>query len=206
MLPAMAAEGSLAVLGATGYTGGLVVERARELLLPLRLVGRRRDALERVARDGEEVRIADARHEQELIDAFDGAFAVVSTTGPFLDVGTRPIAAAIAVGAHYIDHNVEQAFTRLVYEGFDESADERGVVLLPGFGLGYAVGDFASRLAAEGLEEPLDEIVVGYSAKGISTSPGTRRTAGFVMSQDAVAWEDALVRSRFGKTTRRMGF
>src|SRR5215210_887546 len=126
----MEAAQPLAILGATGYTGGLVVEQARKLLLPVRLIGRRRDALERVAREGEEVRVADARHEQELIDAFDGAFAVVSTTGPFLDVGTRPIAAAIAVGAHYVDLNVEQAFTRLVYEGFDESADERGVVLL----------------------------------------------------------------------------
>lgn len=198
--------GPLAVLGATGYTGRLVVEQARDLGLPLRLVGRRREALERVAREGEELRVAEATHEQELIGAFEGAFAVASTAGPFLELGPRPVAAAIAVGAHYLDLNVEQPFTRLVYEGFDESAEERGVVLLPSFGVGYAVGDLAARLAAEGLEEPLDEIVVAYASKGIGTSPGTRRTAGHVMGQEQVAWDDGLVRSRFGKTTRRVRF
>lgn len=196
----------LAVLGATGYVGGLVVERARELGLRVRLVGRSRDALAALARDGEEVRVADAAHERELIDAFDGAFAVASTVGPFVERGTRPIAAAITVGAHYLDPNVEQAFTRTVFEGFGESAEERGVVLLPSLGVGYATGDLAARLAAEGADEPLDELVVAYASKGINTSPGTRRTAGYVMGQPQVAWEEGLVPSRFGKTTRRVRF
>jgi short subunit dehydrogenase-like uncharacterized protein len=115
----------LAVLGATGYTGGLVLERARGLGLPLRLVGRRREALERLASDGDEVRVADARHERELIDAFEGAFAVASTAGPFLARGARPVAAAIAAGAHYLDISVEQAFTRLVLEGFDAAIQRK---------------------------------------------------------------------------------
>ena len=71
----MSAERPLAVLGATGYTGRLVVEQARELGLPLRLVGRQREELERLARDEEEIRVADARDEAQLIEAFDGAFA-----------------------------------------------------------------------------------------------------------------------------------
>jgi short subunit dehydrogenase-like uncharacterized protein len=196
----------LAVLGATGYTGGLLVEQARALGLPVRLVGRQRESLEAVARPGEELRVADLRHEAELIDAFDGAFAVASTAGPFLDNGTRPVAAAIAVGAHYVDVAVEQAFARIVYEGFDESAEERGVTVLPSFGLGYATGDFAARLAAEALAEPLDEVVVAYASKGMRTSPGTRRTAAGVMRQEQVAWHDGLVGSRFGKTTRRVRF
>jgi short subunit dehydrogenase-like uncharacterized protein len=139
----------LAVLGATGYTGGLVVEQARELRLPLRLVGRNRAALEALARPGEEVRVADAAREQELIDAFDGAFAVASTAGPFLAVGTKPVGAAIAVGAHYVDSSGEQEFARVVYDGFGDSAEERGVVLLTSFGFDYVPGDLAARLAAE---------------------------------------------------------
>ena len=63
----------LAVLGATGYVGGLVLERARELGLPLRLVGRRREALEARARESEEVRVADGRDSQALRAAFEGA-------------------------------------------------------------------------------------------------------------------------------------
>ena len=199
-------ERPLALLGATGYTGGLVLERVRELGVPLRLVGRRSDALEAIAHEGDEVRVADARHEAELIDAFDGAFAVASTAGPFLENGQRVVGAAIAVAAHYVDICVEQSFARIVYEGFDESAEERGVTLLPSFGLGYAVGDFGARLAAESLTEPLDEVVTGYSSAGVRTSPGTRRTAADLMRQEQVAWRDGLVGSRFGKTTRRIRF
>ena len=202
----MSAERPLAVLGATGYTGRLVVEQARELGLPLRLVGRRREELERLARDGEEIRVADARHEAELIEAFDGAFAVASMAGPFLDVGTKPVGAAIAVGAHYLDVSGEQAFARVVYEGFGESAEERDVVLLTSFGFDYVPGDLAARLAAEGLDEPLDEIVVAYATKGQGTSAGTRRTIGHVMGQPQVAWEGRLVPSRFGKTSRSVRF
>ena len=202
----MNAERPLALLGATGYAGGLVLERARGLGLPLRLVGRGRDKLEAIAREGEEIRVADARHEAELIDAFDGAFAVASTAGPFLEHGQRVVGAAIAAGAHYVDIAVEQVFARTVYEGFEESADERGVVLLPSFGVGYAVGDFAARLAAEPLTEPVDEIVIAYTSRGVRTSAGTRRTAGDVMAQKQVAWRDGLVGSRFGKTTRRVRF
>jgi short subunit dehydrogenase-like uncharacterized protein len=202
----VSAERPLAVLGATGYTGRLVVERVRELGLPLRLVGRRREALERLAREGEEIRVADARHEAELIDAFDGAFAVASTAGPFLEVGTKPVGAAIAVGAHYLDTSGEQAFARVVYEGFGESAEERDVVLLTSFGFDYVPGDLAARLAAEGFDEPLDEIVVAYATDGQRTTAGTRRTIGHVMGQPQVAWEGRVVPSRFGKTTRRVRF
>ena len=196
----------LAVLGATGFTGRLVVERARELALPLRLVGRNRGALEQFAREGEEVRVADARHEQELIEAFEGAFAVASTAGPFLELGTKPVGAAIAVGAHYLDSSGEQEFARVVYEGFGDSAEERDLVLLTSFGFDYVPGDFAARLAAEELDEPLDEVVVAYSTTAQVTSAGTRATIGHVMSQALVAWEDGLVPSRFGKTTRVVRF
>lgn len=202
----MSAERPLAVLGATGYTGRLVVEQARDLGLPLRLVGRRREALEQLAHEGEEIRVADARHEAELIDAFEGAFAVASTAGPFLEVGTKPVGAAIAVSAHYLDVSGEQAFARVVYEGFGESAEERDLVLLTSFGFDYVPGDFAARLAAEGLDEPLDEIVVAYATEGQGTSAGTRRTLGHVLGQPQVAWEGRVVPSRFGKTTRNVRF
>jgi len=121
-------------------------------------------------------------------------------------VGTKPVGAAIAVGAHYLDTSGEQAFARVVYEGFGESAEERDVVLLTSFGFDYVPGDLAARLAAEGLDEPLDEVVVAYATEGQVTSAGTRTTIGHVMGQPMVAWEGRVVPSRFGKTTRRVRF
>jgi short subunit dehydrogenase-like uncharacterized protein len=196
----------VAVLGATGYTGRLVCEQARELGLPLRLVGRRREALEALAGEGEEIRVADAGSERELIEAFEGAAVVASLAGPFLEVGPRPVAAAIAVGAHYLDTTGEQAFARLVHEGFAESAEERGVVLLTAFGFDYVPGDLAARLAA-GDGDDLDEVIAAYSVQSMGTSAGTRRTIARVMRQPTVAYEDGkLVPSRFAATTRRVRF
>jgi short subunit dehydrogenase-like uncharacterized protein len=196
----------LAVLGATGYTGVLVVERARELGLTLRLVGRRRDALEAMAVGGDEVRVADARDDSALREAFDGAFAVASLAGPFLVTGDRPVAAAIDRRAHYLDTSGEQAFARGVYEHYAGPAEAAEVVVLTSFGFDYVPGDLAARLAAEGLE-PLDEVIAAYSVSSMASSAGTRRTVGHVMQQPQVAWEGGrLIESRFGAGTRTVTF
>ncbi len=194
----------LAILGVTGYTGRLVLEETRRAGLDVRLVGRRRDALEALAAPGEEVRIADARDRDALVVAFDGASVVASLAGPFLELGVQPVWAAIGAGAHYLDTTGEQEFVRLLHELVDQEYD---VALLPAFGFDYVPGDLAARLAAEQVDGPLDEVVVAYSVKGVGTSRGTRRTIGHVMGQGQVAWEDGrLVDSRFGATTRTVRF
>lgn len=195
---------ALAILGVTGFTGRLVLEEARRAGLDVRLVGRRREALERLAAPAEEVRVADARDREALTAAFDGASVVASLAGPFWEVGVQPVWAAIDAGAHYLDTTGEQAFVRLLHELVNQEYD---VALLPAFGFDYVPGDLAARLAAEQVEGPLDEVVVAYSVKGVGTSRGTRRTIGRVMGQGQVAWEDGrLVDSRFGATTRTVRF
>lgn len=197
---------ALAVLGATGYAGRLVCAEARTLGLSLRLVGRRREALDALASDGDEVHVADARDLPALERAFDGAFAVASCAGPFLHLGTAAIEAALSVRAHYLDTSGEQAFARLVYDRFDGPAARQGVALLTSFGFDYVPGDLAARIAAEGLE-PLSEAVAAYSVSRFASSAGTRRTVGHVMGQPQVAYVNGtLVRSRFGATTRRVRF
>lgn len=159
-----------------------------------------------MAEPGEEIRVADARDEQALRRAFDGAFAVAACAGPFLEVGTAPVSAAIETGAHYLDTSGEQPFGRLVYERFGPEAERRGIALLTSFGFDYVPGDLAARLAVEGLE-PLDEIVVAYSVAGAASSRGTRRTVGRALRQPLVAWSGGkLVPSRFGATIRRVRF
>jgi short subunit dehydrogenase-like uncharacterized protein len=202
----MALAKPLAVLGATGYTGRLVVERARELGLPLRLVGRRREALEAMALAGDELRVADARDGRALREAFDGAFAVASLAGPFLQTGDLPVAAAIDQRVHYLDTSGEQAFAKLVYERYSGRAEANEVVALTSFGFDYVPGDLAARLAAEGLE-PLDEVLAAYSVSSMAASAGTRTTVGHVMQQPQVVWEGGrLIESRFGASTRRVKF
>jgi len=202
----LARDRPLAVLGATGYTGRLVCAAARSLGIPLRLVGRRRDALDELAESGEEVRLADARDLDALVAAFDGAFAVVSLAGPFLELGFAPVQAAIRAGAHYLDSSGEQEFAWHVFERFGPPAAARRVALLTSFGFDYVPGDLAARLAAEGLE-PLDEVAVAYAVSSLASSRGTRRTIGRVLAQRQVAYEQGrYVPSRIGATARSFRF
>lgn len=192
----------LAILGVTGYTGRLVLAEARRAGLEVRLVGRRREALEELAAPGEAVAVADARDEGGLREAFQGASVVVSCAGPFLEIGLAPVEAAVGVGAHYLDTTGEQAFVRLVHDRIDSET-----VVLPAFGFDYVPGDLAARLAAAQVEGPLDEVVVGYSVTGTATSRGTRATVAAVMGQEQVAYAGGrLVPSRFGATTRTLRF
>ena len=193
---------ALAILGVTGFTGRLVLQEARRAGLEVRLVGRRREALEELAAAGEEVRVADARRSDEVAAACEGCEVVLSCAGPFLELGVGPVLAAISIGAHYLDSSGEQAWVRQLHERVQESR-----VIVPAFGFDYVPGDLAARLAAEQVEGPLDEVVVAYSVKGVGTSRGTRRTIGHVMGQKQVAWHDGrLVPSHFGETTRRVRF
>ena len=193
---------ALAILGVTGFTGRLVLDEARRAGLKIRLVGRRREALDQLAEPGEDVRVADATDEAALRDAFAGAFVVASLAGPFLELGLAPVRAAVAAGAHYLDTSGEQEW---VWRLHSELEPETAV--LPAFGFDYVPGDLAARLAAEQVDGPLDELVVAYSVSGVGTSRGTRRTIGSVMGQRQVAWENKrLVRSRFGATTRTIRF
>jgi short subunit dehydrogenase-like uncharacterized protein len=197
----------LAVLGATGYTGRLVVAEARRAGLPLRLVGRRREALDDLAGEGDEIAVADGADAGALAAAFEGAFAVASIAGPFLEVGYAPVAAAVDAGAHYVDITGEQEFTRRVYGEFGPRAAERGVVLLSAFGFDYVPGDLAARLAAEGLPQPLDRVDVAYSLSRAGSSRGTKRTVALMAGRPHVAWVGgALVESRLGATSRTIAF
>jgi short subunit dehydrogenase-like uncharacterized protein len=177
---------TLAILGVTGYTGRLVLDEARRAGLPLRLVGRRQDALNALARPGEEVRVADARSLGTLREAFAGASVVASCAGPFLGLGTAPVEAALAEGAHYLDTTGEQAFVKLVHERLGDLAAAAGVVALPAFGFDYVPGDLAARLAAEQVEGPLEAVVVArtswwrcrrYAAASVGRSGTSAATA-----------------------------
>ncbi|MBA2567984.1 MAG: NAD(P)H-binding protein [Actinobacteria bacterium] len=200
-----ATEQPIAVLGATGYTGSLVCEQLRELGLPVRLLGRRREELEQRAQSDEEIAVADVTDWDSLAEALQGAFAVISTAGPFLQRGFATVDAAITCGVHYLDSSTEQAYSRQIYERFGGRAAEAGIVLLTAFA--NAPGDFAAGIAADGLEGPLEDVVVATEQSGFVFSRGSRETLAQVLEQPQAAWEDGrLVPSRFGSTTKRVRF
>jgi short subunit dehydrogenase-like uncharacterized protein len=100
------------VLGATGSTGTRIAALAADAGVPTVVVGRRREALERLAHGTAlEVRVS-TPEPRALDEALAGANVVVNGVGPYSAFGRQVVEAAIRAGAHYVDFSGEPAGCR----------------------------------------------------------------------------------------------
>jgi len=87
---------------------------------------------------------------------------VLSTVGPFLQLGIATITAAAHAGAHYLDSTGEGPFVRRAVERLDAIATARGATIVPAFGYDYVPGNLAGALALTQAGELARRIEVGY--------------------------------------------
>lgn len=197
----------LGVVGATGYTGRLIV---RELLargLPFVAVGRNPAKLDALPDGDYERRLADAGDVDSLRKTIGGCAAVCATVGPFVDLGEPVLRAAVDAGAHYIDTTGEQAFMRLVFDVYGPRAAAAGKALVSGVGFDYVPGDMAAALAARALGRTPDAVEVAYLVTKAKSSDGTKRTGLRMAGMPCWVWEDGqLVARKMGDDQRRFGF
>jgi short subunit dehydrogenase-like uncharacterized protein len=185
-MPAPATARPIAVYGATGYTGDLVITELRRLGLDVVLSGRRAGALAQVAaRHGLDaataVRPAAADDHAALVRAFTGCGAVIACAGPFGLWGEGVVRAAIQARAHYVDTTGEQPFIKKVIQEYGQAAANGGVALVSGMGFDYLPGDLLCHLTAEGAG-PLSDLTVAYAIKGFGPTRGTAKSALLQMS------------------------
>lgn len=197
----------VAVVGATGYTGGLVVQelvrRGREVVA----VGRNGGKLNALPAEVERHHVADVSDRVALEWALDGCLAVINCVGSFGEVGEAVVEAAIAVAVPYVDTTGEFPFLRRVFEVHDTSAKQAGVVLVPGMAFYSAPADMASALAARALGRPPETVEIGYRLVGARPSKGTLRTNLRRAGQPCEVWEDGrLVSRRTGDDPRPFRF
>jgi len=175
---------TVAVYGATGFTGRLVLEQLRRRSIPTRAVGRdtgRLRALETEwTRAGGtapplEVRTADAGNPSRVRAALEGVDVVIACAGPFTEVGDAAVEAALSVGAHYLDSTGEQAFVRRTRSIADERARDRGLAVVNAMAFEVAPSDMAASLLARDFG-PLDDLRIAYCISGGGTSRGTRQS------------------------------
>jgi short subunit dehydrogenase-like uncharacterized protein len=210
----MSAPG-IVVYGATGLVGGRVCAALDADDVPFVAAGRRRGALEKLARlvGATDWRVAELEHDA-LVTAFGGAQVIVNCAAPLALVAEPVLLAALEVGAHYIDLGGDQAIMHELYERHDSTARRAGRVVVPGCGLNCAIGDWAAAWAAmhvcavhdEGPvvrvapaarlaeDTPLDEVAVSYIFDNLVLSPGSQKavfgnlhTRGLVWVRDR--WE-----------------
>jgi short subunit dehydrogenase-like uncharacterized protein len=166
---------TIAVYGATGYTGRLVVAELRRRGLAAVLVGRDEARLKTVDSDSP-IRVAGL---DEATEAFKGCAAVINCAGPFVRWGAPVVAAAIAAGIHYVDVSGEQDHLARAFAETDASARAAGVTVLPGANDDALPSDLLAHLVAAELTGPIEELVIALQlSRGAGLpSGGTLRSA-----------------------------
>lgn len=166
---------NLLIYGVTGYTGRLVVERAKALGMAPKLAGRNAEATRAIAEAHGFDWIAFPLTDRAAIEnALAKADAVLHLAGPF-SATSKPMAdACIATGTHYLDITGEiEVFEALAAR--DEEARAAGVMLLPGCGFDVVPTDCLALCMKERMPDAvaLDLVVTGMGR----TSRGTAKTA-----------------------------
>lgn len=210
---------TLGVLGASGYTGRLVVAECVRRSHPVVALGRDPDRVRsRLEADGIDVdrdlvgiRTADVGDPQCLRTALEGLGVLLTTVGPFDHLGRDVLDAAIDTGTHYVDITGEQPFIRWAYDERDAAAREAGIGAVPAAGFDFLPGDLLAGLAGDVVSDP-SEIHIAYIVPGSRgllrvTSAGTRRTAATMLGRPGVALERGeLIEERLAEARRLAWF
>ena len=188
----------IGLLGATGYTGRLVADELANRNISHRRGGRNRARLDSLPTtpNAETVEV-DASNPIEL-DAFcDGLDVLITTVGPFADLGMPVVEAAVRNNTHYVDSTGEPDFMSDVYEKYADAP----VAVVPACGYDYLPGDCAAALAARKLGsdgDPID-VVVAYEVKGFRPSRGTAKSTLGAIAPGATRLERTTVAFPEGK-------
>jgi short subunit dehydrogenase-like uncharacterized protein len=163
---------SVALLGATGYTGRLVAAELARRGIDHRLGGRSQERLAQVPSSG--VRHVVDITDPSSIDRFlDGVDVLITCVGPFAQHGMPVVEAAVRTGTPYVDSTGEFGFMTQVYERFRDAATP----VVPACGFDYIPGDLAAAIAVEELGGTAEQIDVLYRLRGNKVSRGTARSA-----------------------------
>lgn len=204
---------TLAVLGASGFTGRLVVaECLRQGHHPV-LIGRDPQRIEASIDNDVEVaaiRRADVGDPTALREALDGVDVVLTTVGPFAQLGHDVLDAAIDTGTHYVDSTGEQPFIHWALTERDVAARDAGVVAVPAAGFDFLPGDLLASLAAGAVAWPSQVHVAytvpssGRSARRVSA--GTRRTISAQLGRPGLAFEHGELIEEMPFESRRLAW
>ncbi len=195
------------VFGATGFTGGLAAEYlARQhgsSGLRWALAGRsadklkaRRGRLEAIDPTCADVGLVEARVDDPAsLAAMAGRTRVLlSTVGPFAELGEPVVAACVEAGSDYVDITGEPEFVDAIRERHDARARERGLRIVPCCGFDCIPADLGALLTVRELPqgEPIE--LEGFVRSAGSFSGGTWHTAIGAMA--------TMRRSRAGRAPR----
>lgn len=151
----------VAVLGATGYTGRLVLAYLNDLPDPVRgriaVAGRDHSRLQRAVAECcprlEPSLVTADLHDSASLNALaDRARVVLNLAGPYSERGPAVVQACVDRGAHYLDLTGEPLFMRDLVARHHKEAQRRGLRVVPAAGFECLPFDLTTLYAAERLQ------------------------------------------------------
>jgi short subunit dehydrogenase-like uncharacterized protein len=141
------------LFGATGHTGRLVAAALGRRRARFAVAGRDRSRLEAVARQtgAQDVAVVQAGEVERLADAAEAAQVLLTCVGPFTELGSTAVDAALAARAHYVDSTGEASFVARLRARWSEPARAARLTLAPAMGFDEVAADVAATLAVEGM-------------------------------------------------------
>lgn len=193
-------ELDLVLLGATGFTGGLVAHelagRLRGTRLRWGIAGRNATRLDDLADTLAQVHgvpptviPVDVADPASLAALASRTRVVATTVGPYAQLGV-PVARACAEhGTHYADITGEEGFVRTLERDVDPIARARGATLVVCCGFDAVPHDLGVQFAVSHLPDDADVVMRGYVRARGKMSGGTALTALDALSGAAVVPE-----------------
>jgi short subunit dehydrogenase-like uncharacterized protein len=165
------------VYGASGHTGGFVIDELVRRGLTAVPAGRSAD---RLAAASDQHTVLDHRivgvDELDLLrEAVSDVGAVINCAGPFLDTALPLARAAVGAGAHYLDVTAEQPVVQQLYRELDVPARDAGVTVVPAMAFYGGLADLLVTAALDGGTQA-DEIEVAIGLDRWWPTAGTRAT------------------------------
>lgn len=166
---------SILIYGATGYTGKLIAQMARQSEAPVTLAGRNKEKLQAVASEtGFEYVVVDLDDTLRLLEIVSQYSVVLHIAGPFSTTARPMVEACLTAGTHYLDITGEIAvFAR--HRGMDLRAREKGIMIMSGVGFDVVPSDCLSLHMKERMPEAVKLTLAMQGLGGMSH--GTAKTA-----------------------------
>lgn len=180
----------LVLLGATGFTGGLVAEdltrRAAGTGIRWAIAGRNADKLARLREDLKAIDPdgAPTGTQQVEVDDLTGLLdlaaktrALATTVGPYAELGELVVQACIRSGTDYLDITGEPAFVNLLLKRYDTDARRNGVRVVNCCGFDSIPHDLGAQFTVEQLSDDAPITLRGFVSAGGRPSGGTLASA-----------------------------
>ncbi|CAE6483093.1 hypothetical protein ACGC1H_005288 [Rhizoctonia solani] len=157
----MSSEFDILVIGATGYTGQLVIEylanHTRAPSLRIALGGRTLQKVQELAQKYQNVTSlhVDVNNEPSVAAAVAKTRVVINIAGPYYTRGSVVVRACAQNGVHYVDLTGEAPWVAQIIDQYDYLAHKTGACIVPCSGYDSIPSDITAYVGLRALEKQL---------------------------------------------------